>query len=108
MTEPLLKLRPIGVNDYRILEGEQTIGRLRYTKERIPGRWAWNCVVLIPGPPYGVSDTIEEAKADFKRAWIMFKAKHSPEELQAAFDHYNIKKPWQDEPDRRPRRQRFE
>jgi hypothetical protein len=35
----MLKLRPIGVNDYMVLEGDQRIGRIRYARERTPGIW---------------------------------------------------------------------
>jgi hypothetical protein len=37
----MLKLRPIGVNDYTVLKGEQRIGRIRYAEERAPGIWLW-------------------------------------------------------------------
>jgi len=33
----MLKLRTIGIRDYRVLEGEQRIGRIRFADERMPG-----------------------------------------------------------------------
>ena len=32
----MLKLRSIGIRDYRVLEGEQRIGRIRFAGERMP------------------------------------------------------------------------
>ena len=38
----MLKLRSIGINDYRVLlEGRQRIGRIRLAEERIPPVWLW-------------------------------------------------------------------
>jgi hypothetical protein len=100
-----LKLRPIGVNDYSVLEGDQWIGRIRYAKERTPGIWLWQIQVNIPGPPFGDAKSIEEAKSRFKDAWIAFKARHTPEQLAKAYEAMNIR----DEPEpQRPRRQRFD
>jgi hypothetical protein len=101
-----LRLRPIGANDYTVLEGSQRIGRIRYAKERTPGLWLWHCHVHIPGAPFGDAASIEEAKRRFKDAWIAFKARHTPEELATkAYAAMNIR----DEPDPRlPRRQRFD
>jgi hypothetical protein len=49
----MLKLRAIGIRDYRVLEGRQRIGRSRFADERMPGLWTWNVIVHIPGPPAG-------------------------------------------------------
>ena len=43
------KLRSIGQNDYRVLEGRQRIGRIRFADERIPGVWLWNVQVHLTG-----------------------------------------------------------
>ena len=37
----MLKLRPIGIRDYSVLEGHQRIGRIRFAGERQPGVWLW-------------------------------------------------------------------
>ena len=39
----MLKLRSIGINDYRVLEARQRIGRIRF--ERQPGVWLWNVTI---------------------------------------------------------------
>jgi hypothetical protein len=44
----MLKLRTIGINDYRVLESRQRIGRIRFAEERLP-RWLWNVTVHLPG-----------------------------------------------------------
>jgi hypothetical protein len=101
-----LRLRPIGVNDYRVLEGDQWIGRIRYAKERTPGIWVWHVQVhLAGGLPMGSSNDLDTAKAEFKAGWIALKARHTPEQLVAAYAAMHIR----DEPDlRRTRRQRFD
>ena len=64
----MLKLRSIGINDYRVLEGRQRIGRIRFAEERLPPRWLWAVTVhLTGGLPTGSSKDIETAKAEFKR-----------------------------------------
>ena len=45
----MLKIRPIGINNYRVLEGEQRIGRIRFADERTPGIWLWNVTIHLPG-----------------------------------------------------------
>jgi hypothetical protein len=45
----LLKLRSLGQNDYRGLEGRQRIGRIRFANERTPGMWIWNVTINLPG-----------------------------------------------------------
>jgi hypothetical protein len=40
----MLKLRPIGINDYSVLEGGQRIGRIR-----LPGVWLWNVTIHLGG-----------------------------------------------------------
>ena len=46
----MLKLRSIGINDYRVLEGRQRIGRLRFADERQPVVWLWS----VGGLPMGL------------------------------------------------------
>jgi hypothetical protein len=37
----MLKLRSIGIGDYSVLEGEQRVGRIRFSDERLPGGTSW-------------------------------------------------------------------
>ena len=70
----MLKLRTIGFNDYRVLEGRQRIGRIRFADERMPGVWLWNVTVhLSGGLPMGSSKDIDTAKAEFGGA-VVFSA----------------------------------
>ena len=87
----MLRLRSIGIGDYSVLDGEQRIGRIRFTDERMPGVWLWNVVVhLTAGLRMGSAKDLDTAKADFKAAWEGLKAKTSPEELAAAYKAMNI------------------
>jgi hypothetical protein len=99
-------MRPIRVNDYSVLEGEQRIGRIRYAKERTPGIWVWHIQMhLTGGLPMGSSKDLDTAKGEFKDAWIALKARHTPERMAEAYAAMNIR----DEPEsQRPRRQRFD
>jgi hypothetical protein len=74
-----LALRPIGQNDYNVIEAGERIGRIRYASERSPVQ------VHIPGPPAGSARDLPTAKAEFKAAWEYFKARHGPERLAEAF-----------------------
>jgi hypothetical protein len=86
----MLKLRSIGIRDYSVLEGEQRVGRIRFSDERLPGVWLWNVVVhLTAGLRMGSAKDLDTAKADFKTAWEGLKAKTSPEELAAAYKDLN-------------------
>ena len=88
----MLKLRSIGIRDYSVLEGEQRIGRIRFSDERVPGVWLWNVVVhLTAGLRMGSAKDLDTAKADFKAAWDALKAKTSPEDLAAAYKALNIR-----------------
>jgi hypothetical protein len=81
----MLKLRSIGIGDYSVLEGEQRIGRIRFSDERLPGVWFWNVVVhLTAGLRMGSANDLDTAKADFKAAWEELKARTSKDELAAA------------------------
>ena len=88
----MLKLRQIGLRDYAVLNGEQRIGRIRFADERIPGVWLWNVTVhLTGGLPIGSSKDLETAKAEFKAAWEVLKARTTPERLAAAYRAMNIR-----------------
>jgi hypothetical protein len=88
----MLKLRSIGINDYRVLEGRQRFGRIRFADERMPGVWLWNITIHLPGGlPMGSSADIDTAKAEFKAAWEALKARTAPEELVAAYKAMNIR-----------------
>jgi hypothetical protein len=87
----MLKLRSIGLSDYRVLEGRQSIGRIRFADERMPGVWLWNITVhLSGGLPMGSSKDLNMAKTEFKAAWENLKARTSPEDLAAAYEAMNI------------------
>jgi len=88
----MLKLRQIGLRDYAVLNGEQRIGRIRFADERIPGVWLWNVTVhLTGGLPIGSSKDLDTAKAEFKAAWEVLKARTTPERLAAAYRAMNIR-----------------
>lgn len=88
---PLI-LRQIGIRDYSVHDDGQRVGRIRYTYERAPGVWLWDVQVHITGGlPKGTAIQIETAKAEFKAAWDSFNAKHSPEQLAAAYKAMNIR-----------------
>jgi len=59
-----LKLRSIGQNDYRVLEGRQRAGRIRYASERTPGIWIWRVQVNVPGQCRGGSARAVASLAD--------------------------------------------
>ena len=88
----MLKLRPIGIRNYSVLEGHQRIGRIRFAGERLPGVWLWNVVVhLTAGLRMGSAKDLDTAKADFKAAWEELKARTSKDELAAAYRDLNIR-----------------
>ena len=88
----MLKLRSIGLSDYRVLEGHQRIGRIRLASERTPPIWLWHINIhLTGGLPMGASQGLETAKAEFKAAWEGLKARTSPEDLAAAYRDMNIR-----------------
>ena len=88
----MLKLRSIGINDYSVLEGEQRVGRIRFSDERLPGVWLWNVVVhLTAGLRMGSAKDLDTAKAYFKAAWEELKARTSKDELAAAYEDLNIR-----------------
>ena len=70
----MLTMRMIGPNDYRIREDDQPLGRIRFASERTPGIWLWQIQVHIRSPPFGSAASLIEAKAQFKAAWLAFKA----------------------------------
>ena len=88
----MLKLRSIGIGDYSVLEGEQRVGRIRFSDERLPPIWLWNVVVhLTAGLRMGSAKDLDTAKADFKAAWEELKARTSKDELAAAYKDLNIR-----------------
>ena len=69
-------MRLIGVRDYSVFEDGQHIGRIRFASERTPGVWLWHVQVQIPGPPFGSTANLDDAKQSFKAAWLAFKQRH--------------------------------
>ena len=43
----------------------------------------------IPGPPFGSASNLDEAKAQFKAAWLAIKEKHGVEKLAKAYAEMN-------------------
>ena len=65
----MLKLRSIGIDDYRVLDAGQRIGRIRLADERMPGVWLWNVTIhLTGGLPMGSAKDLDTGKAEFKAA----------------------------------------
>jgi hypothetical protein len=60
----VLALRLIAPHDYTVLDDGQPIGRIRLARERSPSIWLWT------DPPFGDAETIDDAKARFKAAWL--------------------------------------
>ena len=88
----MLKLRPIGIRDYSVLEGHQRIGRIRLADERMPPIWLWNLIIHLPGGlPMGQARDLDTAEADFKAAWERLLARTSKDELAAAYRAMNIR-----------------
>ena len=63
-----LALRPIGPNDYAVIDGGNVVGRIRHAAKRTDDVWMWNVTIPSPGPPYGTAPDIPDAKAAFKDA----------------------------------------
>jgi len=88
----MLKLRTIGIRDYRVLEGRQRIGRIRLADEHMPPVWLWSVTIhLTGGLPTGSAKDMDTAKAEFKAVWEALKAKTTPEQLAAAYRATNIR-----------------
>ena len=88
----MLKLRPIGPDDYSVLEDGQRIGRIRLADERMPPIWLWNLIIHLPGGlPMGQAGDLNTAKVEFKAAWEALKAGTTPEQLAAAYKAMNIR-----------------
>jgi hypothetical protein len=65
-----------GEDDYSVIDGETRVGRIY--RERIQGKWRWLWflqTVPAPSPNSGVVNTLEEAKADFKRRYAAVKGR---------------------------------
>ena len=91
MSEPALALRPTEIagetrdNDFCVISEQRTVGRIREATERAgfnPG-WMWSITVPLPIPAWGngYADTFDEAKAQFKAAWVRFHASLKPHQI---------------------------
>ena len=88
----MLKLRSIDIRDYRVLEGRQPIGRIRFAHERTPGIWLWSVTINLPGGlPIGSCKDLDTAKTEFKAVWEDLKAMTTPGQLAAAYRATNIR-----------------
>jgi hypothetical protein len=82
----MLKLRSLGINDHSVLEGRQRIGRIRLADERMPPVWLWAVTIHLPGDlPTGSAQDLDTAKAQFKLAWAVLKARTTPEQRASAY-----------------------
>lgn len=80
-TSERLTLRLIDPNDYTVHEDN----RIRYAKERSPGLWLRHVRPHQHSrPAIRHTNTLDEAKAWFKAAWLAFKDKHGPEKMANA------------------------
>ena len=43
----------------------------------------------IPGPPFGSAISLDEAKQQFKAAWLAFKEKHGPDRWRRTYAEMN-------------------
>lgn len=58
-----LALRPIGKNDFAVIDDGNTVGRIHHAAERTNDVWMWNVTIPIPGGvPYGIAGDLEPAK----------------------------------------------
>lgn len=70
----MLLLRPIGKDDYSVIDAGEAVGRIRLASERRGEVWMWNVTVnMTGGVPAGTSENLDQAKADFRAAWSSFK-----------------------------------
>ena len=73
-----------------MLEGRQRIGRIRLAIERMPSLCLWSITVHLPGGlPMGSAKDHDAAKAEFKAAWEVLKARTTPEQLAVAYRAMN-------------------
>ena len=76
-----LGLRPIGPDDYAVIDDGEPVGRIRFAAERGREIWMWNCTVLVPGGPNGTAASLDDAKTAFQESWLKFKCRIGPEDL---------------------------
>ena len=88
----MLTLRMIGMRDFTVREKDQPIGRIRFASRGDARRLALECTGQYPRPPFGSAQTFDDAKADFKAAWLVFKEQHGPEKLAKAYAEMNLRK----------------
>src|SRR4029077_11643769 len=91
----MLKLRTIGIRDYRVLEGRQRIGRIRFADERIPPVWLWAVTIHLPGRlPTGSAPDFDTTKSEFKAAWEALKARSTPEQARGGLPGHEHSGRW--------------
>ena len=97
-----LKLRPTVIggdklnNEFVVVSEGRSIGRIRQAEERYghnPG-WDWAINPPLPIPPWGngSTDTLEQAKAEFRAAWAKFYATLTPEKITHWHHHQDAAK----------------
>jgi hypothetical protein len=66
----MLKLRSIGIRDYRVLEGAARASARSASPPRMPCVWLWSVTIhLTGGLPMDSSRDLNTAKAEFK-TWL--------------------------------------
>lgn len=73
-------------NDYIVTREGYSIGRIREAAERLgfnPG-WTWSINPPLPIPSWGTgfAKSLDEAKAEFRLAWVRFYAELTPEMIE--------------------------
>ena len=69
-----------------MLEGEQRIGQIRFSDERLPGVCLWNVVVHPTAElRMGSAKVLDTVRDDFKAAWEALKVRTTAEQLVAAY-----------------------
>jgi len=88
-------------DDYGVWWRGRDIGRIHLTTQSVPPQWVWaiNIAMAIPPSCRGNSPTLDEAKADFRKAWDKFLPTITEADLQEAWKT-------EDEAEARAQRQR--
>jgi hypothetical protein len=65
----ILILRPIGSNEYAVIEDGNSVGQIMLAGEPRAEIWLWNCSLPGPGVSSGTAANLEDAKAGFQQEW---------------------------------------
>jgi hypothetical protein len=64
-----LTLRPMGSNEYAVIEDGNLVGRIMLTGEPHSEIWLWNCNLPGAGISSGTAASLEEAQVEFRLEW---------------------------------------